>query len=249
MGAVMETAEGEIKCEKTLNGSSATMIFLTSVIAQVLLAALLQAIGGAKLEPLGECLFPIIGIAVTVAMVRFLIPKELKSMGPAGLAWSAGPLDGVLKGLVIGSFLGLGSLLLDRMYNPYPIHTLQKIEPLNNWLISPGVQQLAAVAAIVFLAPVSEEMMFRSVLYGGCRRSLGPLSAATITTAIFVAFHFPYYIEAPFEIVPFIVAALAFLWCRLKWNAIGPAIAAHAGCNLMAVVPSIHWTLQRYHSL
>jgi hypothetical protein len=40
------------------------------------------------------------------------------------------------------------------------------------------------------------------------------------------------------------------LWCRLKRNAIGPAIAAHGGYNLVAVVvPSVHWTLRHYHNL
>jgi membrane protease YdiL (CAAX protease family) len=234
---------------RTLNARSAAIIFAAYYIAQMLLCALLYAIGGDRLGPLADFLFPIVGFVVMVSVARVFIPEDLRKAGPTGSAWAFGGWNGVIKSLVIGSFLGLGSLLFFKMYHPYSIHTLQKIEPIYSMVITPGVQQAAAIAASVFLAPVSEEMMFRGVLYGGCRRSLGPLSAATITTGIFVAIHFPYYIYAPLGIIPIIVTSLAFLWCRLKWNAIGPAIAAHAGCNLVHVVTSIHWALQHSRDL
>jgi membrane protease YdiL (CAAX protease family) len=223
------------------------IIFAGYFIAQLFVVALVDIVGGDRVGPLTDFLCPIVGIVVMVPAALVLVPEDLRKTVPTGPAWAFGGWEGVMNGLVIGSFLGLGSLVLDRAYHPYSTPAFQKIEP---GLITPGVQQLATIAAIVFLGPLSEEMMFRGVLYGGCRRSLGPLSAATITTGIFVAMHFPYYIYAPYNIVLFIVASLAFLWCRLKWNAIGPATAAHGGCNLVAaVVPSVHWTWLHYHSL
>jgi membrane protease YdiL (CAAX protease family) len=169
---------------------------------------------------------------------------------PTGAAWVPGEWNGIIKSLVIGSFIGLGPLLLDKVYQPHEIHRQRMTDPIYHMLLTPGIQQLAGILAVILLAPVSEEMMFRGILYGGCRKSLWPISAAIITTGIFVAIHLPYYIDAPFKIVPYVVVALALLWCRLKWNAIGPAIAAHGGYNLVVgVVPSIHLTLQYYHSL
>lgn len=226
------------------------MILATYLIAEMLVVALSDTIGGDRLGPLMDSLFPIVGIIVMVSVALILVPEDLGKTGPTGSAWAFGEWDGIIKGLVIGSFLGLGNLLVERVYDHYFI---QKILPSHdyNWgFITPGVQQLATITTAVFLGPVSEEMMFRGVLYGGIRRSWGPLSAATITTGIFVAMHFPYYIYAPLKIVPVILTTLAFLWCRLKWNAVGPAIAAHGGCNLVAVVvPSVHWTLLHYQRL
>ena len=246
----MVTAAENFNRSRTLNVRSAAIIFATSFIAPMSVGALLYAISGDRIGPLPDFLFPIVGIVVMVFVARILIPEDLKKAGPTGAAWVPGGWDCAMKGLVIGSFLGLGPLLLNALYYPYPIHTHQMADPIQNMVITPGVQQLAAIAGLVVLAPVSEEMMFRGVLYGGCRKSLGPLLAASITTGIFVAIHLGYYIYAPFKIVPYIVVSLALLWCRLKWSAIGPAIAAHGGYNLVAVVvPSIHWTLQHSRGL
>ena len=235
---------------RTLNVRYAAIIFVAYFVAQMFVFVLLDAIGGDRLGPLEDFLFPIVGIVVMVSVARVLIPEDLRNTGPTGAAWAFGGWDGAMKGLVIGSFLGLVPLLLDAHYRPYKLHNQLITEPVNDMIISPGIQQLTAIALLVFLGPVSEEMMYRGVLYGGCRKSLGPLLAATITTGIFVAIHFPNYIYAPFKIAPYIVVSLALLWCRLKWSAIGPAIAAHGGYNLVAVVvPSIHWTLQHSRGL
>jgi len=246
----MVKAAENLDRSRTLNVRSATFIFASYYIAQMFVAVLLDAIGSDRLGPLEDFLFPVVGIVVMVSLARILIPGDIRKAGPTGLAWAFGGWDGAMKSLVIGSFLGLGPLLLDGVYRPYPVHTHQMTEPINYMVVTPGVQQLAAIAMLVFLGPVAEEMMYRGVLYGGCRKSLGPLLAAIITTGIFVAMHFPNYIYAPFKIVPYIVVSLALLWCRLKWGAIGPAIAAHGGYNLVAVVvPSIHWTLQHSRGL
>lgn len=239
----------EFNRTRTLNARSAATIFVAYFIAQLLVAALLEAIGGDRLEPLADFLCPIVGIVVMVSVALVLAPEDLVKTGPTGSAWAFGTWDGVMKGLVIGSFLGLGPLLLDALIPPHSTQRQQMVDPIKQ-LITPGVQQLTAIATIILLAPVSEEMMYRGVLYGGCRRSLGPLSAATITTGIFVAMHFSYYIYAPYKVVIFIAISLVLLWCRLHWMAIGPAIAAHGGYNLAAVaIPAVHWTMQHYRSL
>lgn len=246
----MVKAEENFDRSRTLNVRSAGIIFIAYFIAQMFVAVLLEAIGGDRLGPLADLLCPIVGIVVMVSVARGLIPEDLRKTDATGSAWVPGGWDGAMKGLVIGSFLGLGPLLLGAHYHPYKLHNQLMTEPINHMIISPGIQQLVAIALLVFLGPVSEEMMFRGVLYGGCRKSLGPFLAATITTGIFVAIHFPNYIYAPFKIVPYIVIALTLLWCRLKWSAIGPAIAAHGGYNLVAVVvPSLHWTLLHSHGL
>ncbi|MGH8023684.1 MAG: lysostaphin resistance A-like protein [Limisphaerales bacterium] len=183
-------------------------------------------------------------------MALVLIPKDLIKADPTGPAWTFGPSDGVIKGFVIGSFFALIPLLLDALYPSHPIRnqrTIESGEPVIHMLATPGVQQVLACIVVALLAPISEEMMFRGVFYGGLRKSFGPVWAAMVTTGIFVAIHYPEFIYAPDWIFIFIAGAFGLLWCRLHWNAIGPAIAAHGGYNLVvAVVPSIHSTFQHY---
>jgi len=92
------------------------------------------------------------------------------------------------------------------------------------------------------MAPPLEEMLFRGVLYGGYRKSFGPVRAAVFTTLLFVALHFPYYIHFAPAIIGITGGALALLWCRLHWNAIGPAVAAHIGYNSIVAFTMIYWT-------
>jgi tetratricopeptide (TPR) repeat protein len=237
--------EQNVDRPRMLNVRSAAIIFLAYFIAQIFLVILLSGIGGDRFDLLTDFLSPIVGFVVMVFVARALVPKSLKEVGPTGAAWVPGSWDGIMKGLVIGSFFGLGPLLMDRVYHPHLIHMHEMAEPIYHMVVTPGIQQLAAIVMLIFLAPVLEEMMFRGVLYGGCRKSLGPISAAIFTTAIFVAIHFPYYIYEPYKIICYIVIASVLLWCRLNWKAIGPAIVAHGGYNLIAVViPSLMLTWQ-----
>ena len=106
----------------------------------------------------------------------------------------------------------------------------------------PGMPQVAWIVGGLFLTPLVEEMMYRGVLYGGYRKSFGPVWAAVTTTLIFVALHFSYYIHFPSNVICIIVLALVMLWCRLHWNAIGPAVAVHFGFNFTVAVCVVYWT-------
>lgn len=244
----MESAEN-IDRSQTLSAGPATVILVAYFIPAIFLGFMLGMVGGGPFVPFMGCLLQIVGCAVIVFLGFALIPRDLTNTGPTGAAWVAGGSDGIMKGLVLGAFLGLGPLLLDQVYHPHPVHEQHMTEPIYHMLIHPGIQQLAAIISLMVLAPVPEELIFRGVLYGGYRKSFGPLCAAFVTTVLFVAIHFPYYIYAPVHVLPYVVVSLALLWCRLKWSAIGPAIAAHAGYNLIVgVIPSIHWTLRHYSS-
>jgi tetratricopeptide (TPR) repeat protein len=231
-----------------LTAKSATIIFIVFFFAQLLCMALLEAIGGASLRPLEEFLIPIIGCFVMVSMAFRLIPEDIKGNVPTSAAWTLGHWGNLVKGLGIGCAIGVASYLWNLMS---PSHSSSNssqrhlVEPILQMVVTPGAQQILAILLFVLLGPICEEMMFRGILYGGYRKSFGPWWALLITTAVFVAIHFPYYIYVPYRIVPYIVASLALLWCRLHWKAIGPAIAAHSGINIVvAVIPSLIFTWQ-----
>jgi hypothetical protein len=118
----------------------------------------------------------------------------------------------------------------------------KNLNPLHQMAFTLGLQQIIWVVVSVVIAPPLEEMLFRGILYGGYRKSFGPVWAAISTTLLFVACHFPYYIHDLLAVIGITVATLATLWCRLRWNAIGPAIAVHVGYNFVIAFCVVYWT-------
>lgn len=93
------------------------------------------------------------------------------------------------------------------------------------------LEQAAFVVAVVVLAPLAEELLFRGVLVHGLAERLGVVTTAVISGFIFSAYHLdPVGFLPRFEIG--IVLALVVWKCGSLW----PVIAAHAANNALATV-------------
>lgn len=98
--------------------------------------------------------------------------------------------------------------------------------------------RIAMVAISTFLAPVSEELMFRGVLL----RSLAHRSRRTIlvvTAAIFGLFHVAGASSAGAAVLVFsqiFLVGLVLAHLALRHDRIGPSIFVHAGFNLLAAI-------------
>jgi membrane protease YdiL (CAAX protease family) len=210
----------------------------TRILAVVLVAALL---GGCLVAAVGAVVFiaqgndlqgarqarhftrimtdPIAALMTAVAGVVMLrmscsLPREALSDGsPVGAAWTVGSSKQIVQGLACCTLVGLTIAIVfahqagPRAFGP--------------------VKTLAAVA----LAPPVEELLFRGLLYGGYRRSFGPVWAAVLTTILFCLMHIGKIMHSPLAAVGIPVMAMAALWFRLRSAAIGPAVAAHLGYN------------------
>lgn len=218
---------------RTLNAKTATIIFLAYVFAQIFWGIFTNNI-------IGMVLSLLFGGIVMVAASYILIPKYLKDTSPTGAAWVLGSWNAILKGLLIGLVIGACDqtfILIAKHYVAY-----KNLDPVNQMAFRRGWSQLIFVVMAVFLAPPLEEMLFRGIFYGGYRKSFGPIWAGIFTTFVFVAIHLPEYVDFPSNAIAITVAALAMLWCRLHWKAIGPAIAVHAGYNFVLATFVICWT-------
>jgi membrane protease YdiL (CAAX protease family) len=114
-------------------------------------------------------------------------------------------------------------------------------DPLHRLIAAPGMSRWLGILVVVVLGPVTEEMLFRGILFGGFQKSFGRIAAIILTTVLFIAIHLPgltYY--AP-TILAIGALAGAALWLRLRFGAIGPAIAVHASYNLMVVLVNHGW--------
>ena len=108
--------------------------------------------------------------------------------------------------------------------------------PISRMASTPGISRSLWIVLVLLCAPPFEELLPRGVLYGGYRRSFGPVRAALLTTGIFVSLHFFEMIHFWPSIVGITGFALAALWIRLRSAAIGPAIAAHFAYNSVVVI-------------
>lgn len=155
-----------------------------------------------------------------IAMLRATrsLPREILSDGsPIGAAWVLGSRKRILEGLCLGALLGLTAAILSHYHRP---------------LGGPAPFGLARIFAAVVLAPVVEELLFRGLLYGGYRRSFGPVWAGVLTTVIFCFGHAEKIAQNPLPATVSVVGgSLGALWFRLRSRAIGPAVATHFACN------------------
>jgi membrane protease YdiL (CAAX protease family) len=146
--------------------------------------------------------------------------------GLVGLSWG-NPRHlrhGVLAGAALAFLvLPLMGLTADRGQSPEMVTQLVSSSrgALRSWIFS-----------AVLLAPPIEELMFRGVLLGGLARTWNLRAAAIISGAIFWLMHLPEFVHWPVPLAIGLLTILATLF-RLQSGALGPAIAAHLGYNLI----------------
>ncbi len=86
------------------------------------------------------------------------------------------------------------------------------------------------VIASCFLAPVAEELLFRSILLKGLLTRINPLGAILISSLLFAGIHF-----SSQDFISLFVAAASYAILTIKSQSIQPAILAHLINNSMTV--------------
>jgi membrane protease YdiL (CAAX protease family) len=174
------------------------------------------------------------GAALLLSLQR--IRPHLRDASPTGAAWLVGSFRQILTGFGIGALVAIGYAILGSLFPP---ENSMEMGPIARMGMTPGVQQIIWLSVALLFAPVIEECLFRGVIYGGYRRSLGPVWAAILSILLFWALHltetFGYW---PAMIGIFALATVA-LWYRLKCSAIGPAVAVHTGYNAVISVGAL----------
>lgn len=169
------------------------------------------------------------GVVTVVASWRLLPRAELHDSAPAGAAWRVGARKDLLVSLGMGIAIGAVYLLIAHALSFY--WPPKEAGPISSMPHRGGFMLVAWIVMAVLLAPPSEELLFRGVFYGGLRRSWGAGLAALITTFIFCAMHVPELMHFPPGILGIAGMAVAALVVRLRFGAIGPAVAVHLGYN------------------
>jgi len=91
---------------------------------------------------------------------------------------------------------------------------------------------LLAVFLIAIAAPVSEELFFRGMLFGGLRRSMGRMPAAAVSALVFGALHATTGVTA---VPPLIVFGFVLALLYERTGSLLPGMLGHAINNALAL--------------
>jgi len=181
----------------------------------------------------GIVLGAMVGGAVGMfAMAFVLVPESLRDRSPTGAAWVRGEWPDLGKALALGLIIGAAAALF--MSYLEGVHGgPTSLGPVTKMAASSTSGFIIWTLSALLLAPLVEEPLFRGLLYGGLRRSFGAISAAILTSAIFILLHLTEIIHFLPAILPLGLLAVCALAVRLRFGAIGPALAVHFGYNAM----------------
>lgn len=135
------------------------------------------------------------------------------------------PLAAVLPVLV--ATFGFGILLseLDNVFRTFVPIPEEAAEAFSE-LVDVKESLLATLLVLVVVAPVTEELLFRGVIYRGLRSRYRFWPAALISAALFAIAHFN-----PWQLLTAMCLGLVFAWYVRESDSIVPALIGHAVNN------------------
>ena len=90
---------------------------------------------------------------------------------------------------------------------------------------------ISLLIAIVILAPLMEELLFRGYIFGDLEERLGRNPAILMTAVLFAIFHLD-----PFTVIPIFMMGLILGWVRARSGSLLPSLLAHSANNLIGLV-------------
>jgi hypothetical protein len=205
---------------------AALMFFVLQAVA-----VLAQTIGGRAVTGQSIWIAFCVAGAVTYGVMRLIywragttgVPRILDNGVVSALWWGA-------VGGVVAALAGIAYLEVVRSADWFG--ELRRAGPLSGGAIPLWLAGLAIVAA-----PVFEEFIFRGLIFGGLRRSLGPLAATLASAAIFAVVH------PPASVLPvFLMGACAALIYE-RTRMLAAPMTVHAIYN--AAVLGFQWIAMR----
>src|ERR1051326_5013545 len=166
-----------------------------------------------------------------------LAGRQIMETCPTGGAWVLGDRVWIARGIGLGVAVGLVFLgiwwIASKTFAFEGVHGPPGA--LSDMSTRIGVEQCTWIVLALLVAPPVEEMLLRGAVYGGFRRSFGPLWAALLTTGTFVLLHIDEVMHFPLTVSGMVGMSAAALLSRTRSSAIGPAIGAHFGYNAVIV--------------
>lgn len=175
----------------------------------------------------------VFGPGALVALLLLWSHRLPPFSGPSGLGFVAPSRVSVLLGLLIGVSMATLSILVSPLLSPTP--TPESLGLLAVAVSKPGVTRTLWCVFALAIAPVTEEVLFRGVLFAGLRERLSPLATASAVTVVFTAVHVTAYWRYWPALLFVFLLGLCLAAIRLRYASLGPAVAMHFAFNAIAV--------------
>ncbi len=185
-----------------------------------------------------KTMFTVVTMALVAVVMLGIIHRAWRRWWrvaePPGFGWTPpGDKAWLLYGLLAGiGAVFLGGVLTQLLAQGHAVH--QDVTVMSRQ-VSLGVRCMLALL-VVCVAPVVEETIFRGVLLSGLMRHMSTAWAALASALIFGIVHLPDFKLVWYPIPALVILGLVLAWLRLHSRSLWPAVIAHAGNNLMAVL-------------
>jgi ABC-2 type transport system permease protein len=165
--------------------------------------------------------------AITYGAIRFVYWRTKT----AGVPRSVGP--GLPRALLVGVAGGIVASVAGLAY----IEIAASVDLLSIPRATQVADRLWLGGLAIAAAPVFEEFIFRGLIFGGLRRSLGPAAATLASAAIFAIVH------PPMSAIPVFFMAICAAVVYERTKVLAAAMAVHAVYN--AAVLGFQWNLMQ----
>jgi ABC-2 type transport system permease protein len=165
--------------------------------------------------------------AITYGAIRFVYWRTKT----AGVPRTVGP--GLPRALLVGVAGGIVASLAGLAY----IEIAASVDLLSIPRATQVADRLWLGGLVIAAAPVFEEFIFRGLIFGGLRRSLGPAAATLASAAIFAIVH------PPMSAIPVFFMAICAAVVYERTKVLAAAMAVHAVYN--AAVLGFQWNLMQ----
>jgi len=192
------------------------------LVLQAILAGLVEK--GSVTEPAADLLYYLVGFLYMVLSGFGFLRRDFDALADAPFLCIREIMRSYLLMLGCNLLLGLLLLLLPEAENPNNAHIIEVAQQDTRMM----------KAAVIYLAPVVEEMLFRAGIFGLLRRK-SRLAAYLVSTVGFALLHVaPYAMIQPlywFFILQYIPASLLLAHCYERTNSIWCSIFFHMLVN------------------
>ncbi len=167
-------------------------------------------------------------------LLLWLLPRDARERHEA-IGVRHTPLGAVGNGVAIGigALIVAGSLMAAGQLVDTPFE--RSVDDLDQGVGDTFWQVALTVLAVVVLAPIGEELLFRAFLFRGLSLRLPFVWAALISAATFSMFHFDLYIIGWPRGLGLLATGLLLAWIY-RWRGYPAAVVTHATVNLAAAI-------------
>lgn len=171
----------------------------------------------------------IVGAVAMIAATLSIAKGRLREVSATGIGWSRGSWRAVLLAATFG--IVISALFITTIAVTTPDLAEEDLGPIARLAEQDERVRWIWAFIAVAIAPATEELLFRGVLFSGLARSWGVAASAVTVSILFVLFHLAETMGYWPSTVAIAVLTAGTIVARMMTNRLGPPIAMHFAYN------------------